>query len=133
VFVETNIRTVYFEHFFQDGEIVTDKQVAELVEKTIDKDNPREFYWALMDYGTWLKKHGASRLQQSKHYKKQLPLKGSVREVRGLIVRMLTEKDRPLFDLELNFQSDNRFEVALEGLVKDGLVQKTKGKLHLTK
>jgi A/G-specific adenine glycosylase len=133
VFVETNVRSVYFEHFFQNGEIVTDKELANLVESTLDKTNPREFYWALMDYGAWLKKNGAARLQQSKHYKKQSPLRGSVREVRGKIIRLLTEKDVPFFDMKVKFQDDDRFDSALDGLIKDGLIQQTKGKLHLTK
>ncbi|HEU5121720.1 MAG TPA: hypothetical protein VFT59_02650 [Candidatus Saccharimonadales bacterium] len=133
VFIETNVRTVYFEHFYHTGEVVADKELLTLVKETIDTSHPREFYWALMDYGTWLKKNGAGRLQQSKHYKKQSPLKGSVREVRGQLIRLLTEKDWPLFDLTMNFQGDDRFDVALEGLIKDGLIQQSNGKLHLTK
>lgn len=133
IFIETNVRTVYFEHFFKNGDVVSDKQLIEHVEATIDKNNPREFYWALMDYGSWLKKHGAGRLMQSKHYKKQTPLQGSIREVRGQIIRLLTEKDIALFDMELRFQGDERFEFALDGLLKDELIQNTKGKLHLTK
>lgn len=50
LFVETNVRTVYFHHFFEDGEKVTDGQIRALLEQTIDMQHPREFYWALMDY-----------------------------------------------------------------------------------
>lgn len=133
VFVETNIRTVYFQHFFSQGEMVADSEIRELVEKTIDRHHPREFYWALMDYGAWLKKQGAGRTTQSKHYKKQSALKGSVREVRGQIIRLLTEKDRTVFELENVFDGDDRFDRALDGLLGDGLVQNTSGMLHLTK
>lgn len=133
VFIETNIRTVYFHHFFEDGEIVDDKMLADLVYDTIDREQPREFYWALMDYGTWLKKNGVARLAQSKHYKKQSPLKGSVREVRGQIIRVLMERDVAREEIELLFGGDVRCMPALDGLMSDGLVEATAGKLHLTK
>lgn len=133
VFIETNVRTVYFEHFFEDGEVIEDKQLRERVEETIDTEHPREFYWALMDYGTWLKRNGRARLQQSKHYKKQSPLKGSVREVRGEIVRLLMTEDKPQDELYIFYANDDRFGPALQGLIKDKLVERTNGILHLTK
>lgn len=133
VFIETNIRTVYFHHFFKDGEIVDDKILSNLVRGTIDREQPREFYWALMDYGTWLKKNGAARLAQSRHYKKQSPLKGSVREIRGQIIRVLMENDMAREEMELLFGGDVRFMPALDGLMSDGLIEATAGKLHLTK
>lgn len=133
IFIETNVRTVYFHYFFPEGDKVSDRQLAEIVEKTIDHDHPREFYWALMDYGTWLKKQGAGKIMQSKHYKKQSALKGSVREVRGQIIRTLTSADRTRDELKGNEPWDMRFEPALAGLLRDGLVMETNGKLHLTK
>lgn len=133
VFIETNVRTVYFHHFFDDGNKVSDAQLLPIIERTIDRDHPREFYWALMDYGTWLKRSGAGRIAQSVHYKKQSPLKGSVREVRGLIVKQLTSGDVPLADLQDKYTDDERFTVALDGLLADGLVTETNKILHLTK
>ena len=135
IFVETNVRTVYFHHFFADGDSVDDKQIITLLEQTIDYRHPREFYWALMDYGNWLKRNGAGRLQQSKHYKKQSALKGSVREVRGLILKYLAnEGNRLLTDLSAHMPDDERFDVALQGLIRDGLIgQQKDGMIHLTK
>jgi len=133
VFIETNVRTVYFEHFFADHDSVTDAELRAVVETTLDHEHPREFYWALMDYGSWLKKQGAGRLQQSKHYKKQSALKGSVREIRGQIVRILAGGDLPLEDLQDKATYDERFDLALAGLLRDGLVSQTKHILHLTK
>jgi A/G-specific adenine glycosylase len=132
-FVETNVRTVYFHHFFGDGDKVTDAQVLDLVEKTLDQEHSREFYWALMDYGTWLKKNGAGRITQSKHYKKQSPLKGSVREVRGQIIRVLSGDDMTRVMLYDRVYGDERFDAALAGLLADGLVTQTGDILHLTK
>lgn len=133
VFIETNVRTVYFHHFFDSGEKVSDAQLLPIVERTIDRDHPREFYWSLMDYGTWLKKNGAGRISQSKHYKKQSPLKGSVREVRGQIIRQLTIGDVDVADLQRQYGDDGRLVPALDGLIADGLVTRTGEMLHLTK
>lgn len=121
-FIETNVRTVYFHHFFPEGEVVSDTELLALVEATIDVEQPREFYWALMDYGSWLKRQGAGRLRQSAHYKKQSPLKGSVREVRGQIIRELTTGPRRHADLAVRYKDDERFPVALQGLIRDRLV-----------
>lgn len=122
-FIETNIRTVYIHHFFADSFDVSDKDLSALVESTMDTEQPRQWFWALMDYGSHLKNTQGGRLNQSKHYKKQSPLKGSVREVRGKIIRELTE--HPLSEAELRsaVNADERFEVALTGLISDGLVQ----------
>lgn len=133
LFVETNVRTVYFHHFFTDGDIVDDTQVKKLLEQTIDHEHPREFYWALMDYGSWLKRQGSGRLQQSKHYKKQSPLRGSVREIRGLIVARLADGDHTSEELARLLPQDGRFDIALAGLIQDGLVGQTGDTLHLTK
>lgn len=133
VFIETNVRTVYFHHFFGDGDKVSDTELRPIVEATMDAEHPREFYWALMDYGTWLKKQGVGRITQSSHYKKQSPLKGSVREVRGQIIRQLSLSDVSQAALRQQYQDDPRFELALNGLLADGLVMQTDQVLHLTK
>lgn len=133
VFIETNVRTVYFHHFFEDGEKVSDNEIRRIVEQTINTDDPRQFYWALMDYGSWLKRQGAGRIAQSRHYKKQSALKGSVREVRGQIVRVLTTGDMDERRLRAKVAADERFAVALAGLMHDGLISQTDTMLHLTK
>lgn len=133
IFIETNIRTVYLHHFFPGGEIVTDVEIIRLLKMTIDQEHPREWYWALMDYGSFLKRSGQGRLSQSKHYKKQSPLKGSVREVRGQIVKTLVGQDMTKEQLSQRLNSDERFEPALVGLIHEGLVTQSATKLHLTK
>jgi A/G-specific adenine glycosylase len=86
-----------------------------------------------MDYGTYLKKQGAGRIHQSAHYKKQSALKGSVREIRGQIVKVLTAGDKTIDLLRQEVTYDQRFDGALAGLITDGLVMETNGQLHLTK
>ncbi len=133
LFIETNIRTVFFHHFFPDDEKVDDKQLLEILEKAIDSEHPREFYWALMDYGAFLKKNRAGAIRRSKHYKKQSALKGSVREVRGQIIRSLLGVEKSVDNLQKELVADERFESALQSLLLDGLVQQKGDYLHLTK
>lgn len=131
IFVETNIRTVYLHHFFAGKTEVSDKDIIPLLEATIDKIHPREWYWALMDYGTYLKATNGNNISRSKHYKKQSPLKGSLREMRGEILRQLNGRRVSAEKLEV-ILDDPRFLPALEGLKRDGLVEETGGVLYLT-
>lgn len=132
VFVETNVRTVYIHHFYHDQFDVTDKQIRELAEQTLDGENPREWFWALMDYGTYLKQTRPGRNSQSKHYKKQSPLVGSLREMRGRIIKTLL--DTPLGDelLRKRVEADDRFAPAIDALIREGMVAKRNEKWCLT-
>lgn len=132
-FIETNIRTVYIHHFFSDNFNVGDKEIIEKLEETLDREHPREFYWILMDYGSYLKRNGVQNVSQSKHYKKQAPLKGSIREVRGQILAELSHGDTALAVLQKSIDADERFPTALEGLLRDGLVSTADGVIHLAK
>jgi A/G-specific adenine glycosylase len=132
-FIETNIRTVYINHFFVSQESVSDPEILAVVEATIDREHPREWFWALMDYGAFLKGQGAGGLTVSKHYRKQSPLRGSVREVRGQIIARLVEGDCTLDMLVDAVSHDERFELALSGLLSDGLIERHGVIVHLTK
>ena len=132
IFVETNVRTVYIHHFFSDNFAVDDREIIKLLEATIDRENPRRFYQNLMDYGSWLKAQGVRNIAQSRYYKKQSPLKGSVREVRGQIVKALTKGQLDLPTLQRTVRADTRFPAALDSLVLDGLVVHQGNVLYLT-
>lgn len=141
VFVETNIRTVYFHHFFQDDTKVSDKTLLQKVTKTLPDIKQGQatsltytgWYQALMDYGTYLKSQSVGQISKSSHYKKQSTLKGSIREVRGQIILALTKDDLTKTALFSLVNGDERFGPALDGLIADGLVQQTSKILHLTK
>jgi len=92
VFIETNIRTVFIYFFFRENSLVKDSEILPLVEKTLDKNNPREWYYAVMDYGVMLKKKYPGLNKLSAHYHKQSPFKGSNRQIRGMVLRVLTAK-----------------------------------------
>lgn len=121
VCIETNIRTVYTYHFFKHAEKVHDKELLPLIEKTLDKENPREWYWALMDYGAHLKAQGVRINAKSSHYNKQPSFKGSDREMRGAVLRALAQGEplRTVFPKE-----KERKNKQLEKLLREGLIVK---------
>ena len=106
VFIETNIRTIFLHEFFKDQNSVDDKAILELVRQTLDNAHVREWYYALMDYGVYLKTQLKLNNKTSKHYARQSTFIGSRRQVRGSIVRILTRyKQLPYQDLiELVYQ-----------------------------
>lgn len=120
-FIETNIRTVYFHHWFASQTAVSDRAVLDVVARTLDREYPRQWFWALMDYGAELKRQGYGRLQTSKHYIKQSPLEGSMRQMRGEIIRRLTS-GQTMATITSQLRHDPRFAAAQQGLEKDGLL-----------
>lgn len=90
VFIETNIRTVFLHVFFRGHVMVHDKTLMPLIAQTVDKVNPRIWYYALMDYGTLLKQTVPNPSRNSRHHTLQSKFIGSDRRVRGAIVRHLT-------------------------------------------
>jgi A/G-specific adenine glycosylase len=128
VFVETNVRTVYIHHFFADQINIPDSQLIEQVEQTLDKENPREFYWSVMDYGSHLKKEIGNINKLSKHYSKQSKFHGSRRQIRGQVLKLLNEKQLALAELATMIP-DERLTDVLQELVSEGLVRQA-GKLY---
>lgn len=101
VFIETNIRTVILHHFFTDitEEKVPDIKIQEVLKKMIEKlpkdFGPRDFYYAMYDYGTYLKQTlGTQRKllhQKSTSYTKQSKFQGSRRQLRAYILKVFLE------------------------------------------
>ncbi len=98
VFIETNIRTVFLYTFFQKRDHVHDREILPLVAQTVDLFNPREWYYALMDYGVMLKRELKISNRKSVHYAKQSRFEGSDRQIRGQIIRLLTCRGMLRFD-----------------------------------
>lgn len=130
IFIETNIRTVYIHHFFKYSTEISDTQLRSLLTQTLDTKNPREFYWALMDYGSHLKTTMGNSAKQSKHYTKQSPFSGSLRQVRGHILRALATKPYRLKQLESEI-IDVRLGDVLQGLMTEQLISKRDDIYHL--
>jgi A/G-specific adenine glycosylase len=89
VFIETNIRAVMLHFFFSERKDVKDREIFPLLKEVLDQENPRKWYWALMDYGAALKKLTVNPNRRSAHYTQQSRFEGSFRQMRGAIVRAL--------------------------------------------
>lgn len=94
VFIETNIRTVFVHHFFNDRAQITDAEIMPLIEVSLDKARPREWYAALMDYGSFLKRSGVKLNARNPAYRAQSKFEGSDRQLRGAIIRALAQSSR---------------------------------------
>ncbi|TFG00217.1 MAG: A/G-specific adenine glycosylase [Promethearchaeota archaeon] len=125
-FIETNIRRVYIYFFFPGRNDVDDKEIMILLRQTIDKSNPRDWYYALMDYGVMLKKTHPELNKRSKHYRKQKKFKGSSRQLRGNILGLLIKKspqnEQDLIET-LDFPSE-RIKKKLKQLEKEGFLKR---------
>ncbi len=127
ILIETNIRTAIIYYFFRRRRKVNDNEIRGVLACTLDHENPRHWYYALMDYGAMLKRKYRNLNTKSAHYLKQSPFKGSDRQFRGRILRALLESG-PMTPLQLKRQlkADKiRFNNILKGLLKDKLISKS--------
>ena len=74
-------------------------EIMPLVEATLDREDPRTWYYALMDYGSWLKQTEANPSRRSSHHMVQTPFAGSRRQLRAQVLRLFLRqgcaRDRP--------------------------------------
>ncbi|MDR2468001.1 MAG: A/G-specific adenine glycosylase [Spirochaetaceae bacterium] len=89
IFIETNIRAALIGFFFAGKETVHDNELIPLLEAALDWENPRLWYWALMDYGSALKKTTPNPNRRSAHYARQSRFEGSFRQLRSALLREL--------------------------------------------
>jgi A/G-specific adenine glycosylase len=127
--IETNIRTVFRRIFFPEDENISDTRLLLLIEMTVDQVRPREWYYALMDYGVFLKQNGYQVNSVFKGYRPQSRFEGSTRQVRGEIIKFLIEengrakKEKVIAHLDVKFQGIHDVLIILEKLEKDGLIR----------
>lgn len=121
IFIETNIRSVFLHHFFPGKKDVHDKEIMPLIKQTLPDGNFREWYWALMDYGSYLKKQRPNPSRASKHHTTQTKFEGSDRQLRGRVIHLLLEG--PMTKTQLKeLISDTRLPKILIDLQKEGMV-----------
>lgn len=160
VYLETNVRTVFLHELYPQAEGVPDSELVPLVELTCpasvtdaanvaDADNtandatvqltPRSWYYALLDYGAYLKKTIPNPSRRSKSHVKQTRFEGSHRQKRAELLRvLLAHKDeggavfetlhQELCQIEVNAGRETLDEQVtlglLEELAKEGFCQK---------
>ncbi len=89
--IETNIRTVFIHFFFHDREGINDREIMPLVAATLDAQQPRQWYYALMDYGVHLKSLHPNPGRRSRHHVRQSRFEGSNRQLRSRLLREAME------------------------------------------
>ncbi|OGZ72410.1 MAG: hypothetical protein A2908_03135 [Candidatus Staskawiczbacteria bacterium RIFCSPLOWO2_01_FULL_38_12b] len=157
--IETNIRRVFIHHFFPSPagvrinadsnadlrryEKIDDKAIMKLAELALDKKNPREWHWALMDYGAYLKSHppggGPNPNRRHKNYSIQSKFEGSLRQIRGATLRILSGESMTTNELikrlkkalrpssgQATNQTEERIKKVIAILEKEGLIEQSK-------
>ena len=157
VYLETNVRTVFLHELYPQAEGVPDSELVPLVELTcpasaadaVDADGaandatteltPRSWYYALLDYGAYLKKTIPNPSRRSKSHVKQSRFEGSHRQKRAELLRvLLAHKDEGGAEFDMLHQELCQIEVnagretldeqvtlgLLEELAKEGFCQK---------
>ena len=141
VFIETNIRTVFINEFFQNTSAavdsvdvtnkngIDDKTIIPLIEQTVYEKDVRLWYYSLMDYGAHLKKQLVNPNRISKSYTKQSKFSGSLRQARGAIIRQLTKvKTATVEEIAAQEKIDvQKLQQAAELLVKEKMIVKKNG------
>ncbi|HWB33815.1 MAG TPA: A/G-specific adenine glycosylase [Candidatus Paceibacterota bacterium] len=139
VFIETNIRTIFLKYCFRGGAkniLVSDAQILPLVEKALKQSHmePRDFYAALMDYGSFLKTQGLRINSRSKHYTKQSKFEGSYRQLRGAVLRAVLEKPKTIDELiDITNRAHGDVARVVANLAGEGIVEIKNKKISVAK
>lgn len=131
-FIETNVRAVFLHEFFPEQTAIADKELINLVTATVDKNNPREWYYALMDYGVVLKKEHKNPSRNSKHHVKQSKFIGSDRQIRGQILEALLTLGPCSFGelQEALACEEDRLNKILDGLLLENMLRQQANSLY---
>lgn len=95
IYLDTNVRTVFLHELFPDDTAVPDKAIAPLVERCCPKtaedptDDPRTWYYALLDFGAYLKHVAPNPSRRSASHMKQSKFEGSHRQKRAALLRLV--------------------------------------------
>ncbi|WFN34963.1 A/G-specific adenine glycosylase [Methanogenium sp. S4BF] len=133
VFIETNIRRVFIHFFFPAEGKVHDDQIRPLVRQTLDWINPREWYYALMDYGAMLKQAVENPNRRSHSYTVQASFVGSDRQIRGQILRYLLDEGPSSSDAVITVCGDDpeRTRKIIRKMVGECLLSEESGRLRI--
>lgn len=132
-FIDTNIRRVYIHFFFPDKKNISDGEILKIAEKAVLQKNPREWHYALFDYGAMELKDKTIN-KRAKKYARQSKFEGSFRFFRTKVVRLLLEEKEEKIPVskihntlkkELSkHKSAYKKEEVINSLLKDKLIKK---------
>ena len=95
VYLETNVRTVLLHELFPGEERVSDRALVPILRETCPADasdpadDPRTWYYALLDYGAYLKRTVPNPSRRSAAHTRQSRFEGSHRQKRAELLRVL--------------------------------------------
>ena len=131
VYLETNIRRVLLTCFYPEEVEVKDRELESLLhELSLINEDMKSWYYALMDYGVLLKALFPNANKRSAHYTKQKKFENSNRQIRGLLIHLLTDtgsKALPVICDLLSHFEEERIYHALAQLESEGFVQEQEG------
>jgi A/G-specific adenine glycosylase len=92
VYLETNVRAVFLHELFADRADVTDRELLAFVRAAVSEAasqgaGPRMWYYALLDYGAYLKRTQPNPSRRSAHHARQSRFAGSHRQKRAWLLR----------------------------------------------
>ena len=97
-YLDTNVRAVFIHEFFSEHDKVKDSHILPLMESTCSHENPRSWYYSLLDYGAHLKMVHPNPSRKSAHYARQSAFEGSRRQKRAEILRLILADPGISFD-----------------------------------
>lgn len=125
--VDTNIRRVLIASGFAD-ESTSDKMLQSIADSVLLRGRSRDWHNALMDYGSQVLTSSSTGISPTST---QPCYEGSSRQVRGAVIRALTETNElGLGDLMLLLDCDleeSELESIMSQLIVDGLVELVRG------
>lgn len=95
VYLETNVRSVFLHELFRGRVDVSDRELVPLVRATCPADasdpehDPRTWYYALLDYGAYLKRTTPNPSRRSRGHTVQSRFEGSHRQKRAELLRIV--------------------------------------------
>lgn len=119
--VDTNIRQI-ITHFFFDDMPQKENVIQKVADKLLPKGKSWEWHQALMDYGAI----SLERSRPERSRRTTVPFKNSNRYFRGKLIDVLRTGPVAEHLLVKNFSVS-----IIDGLIKDGLIERKKGKLRL--
>lgn len=126
IYLETNIRRVLIHQFFPSIDKVADRDLQKILRELLTfQSDVKQWYYALMDYGVYLKGHLVNPNRRSAHYQKQPTFANSNRQIRGLLLVVFTEQGSlslPDVLQRLPFPKE-RVLSCLHALVEEGFIE----------
>lgn len=90
-YLETNVRAALIHDFFPGRDDVRDAEILPVLDAVMDRDDPRSWCHALLDYGWALKRSVPNPSRRSAHHARQSRFEGSRRQKRARLLRAVME------------------------------------------